>query len=472
MQDVFDHAIAALDEYSPAKLLAPIEARVAAVRQKIQDTIRIDDWKPTIDSMQAAVLAQLSVLDETVIQVAIKSALEQLQNEVGNLPSFNFGTWLGSIITGLMRGANMRLSGSSIESVLAWLGGGTSAAQALSQRASNIGAALAATRQSVEGFDPAAQSALVTAANAVTSAANTLAGKLADGSDARVRLQAAIVRLDASGLLSSLAGNRTRYLALIVSAASLGDTLARTGMSEADVAVTQLRAAFAPLAPLVAKLRQLASYLGIQGTQSGFQAVMQAIFQVATPDRIAALPTPLFAALRDRLNTLLNDILAPIRAAIDELKTLIGLIDLQPIIDSINSIFNDVKTQILAYSPNVLLHDQLQAFDSLKQDLLSFDPLAAILAVLNNLRDTAARVVGKLSAEEILATPLAIYDEILHAFSQINIETLLTPVLDALDNIAQQVDQGLDETVTAFRHLQESLPPPGGGSSASVSVGA
>jgi hypothetical protein len=52
----------------------------------------------------------------------------------------------------------------------------------------------------------------------------------------------------------------------------------------------------------------------------------------------------------------------------------------------------------------------------------------------------------------------------------LNISALLGPVLDALDNIAVQVDQGLDETVEAFKRLQEALPPPGGGSSGSVSV--
>ena len=58
----------------------------------------------------------------------------------------------------------------------------------------------------------------------------------------------------------------------------------------------------------------------------------------------------------------------------------------------------------------------------------------------------------------------------MNAIRQLNVETLLTPVLDVLDSIAQQVDQGLDETVEAFKRLQEALPPPGGGSSASVSV--
>jgi len=46
----------------------------------------------------------------------------------------------------------------------------------------------------------------------------------------------------------------------------------------------------------------------------------------------------------------------------------------------------------------------------------------------------------------------------------------MAPVLDLVDSIGQQVDQGLDETVTAFRGLQAALPSGGGGSSVSVSV--
>jgi len=176
------------------------------------------------------------------------------------------------------------------------------------------------------------------------------------------------------------------------------------------------------------------------------------------------------AAFRDRLKTLIDEILAPVRAAIDDLAELIALIDLQPVIAGVEAVFQEVRGQLLAYSPNVLLHDQLAAFAGLKQTLLDFDPLAAILELLDGLRDTAARIVAKLSARALLESPLAIYDAIVDAFRQLNISTLLSPVLDALDNIALQVDQGLDETVEAFKRLQESLPPPGGGSSASVSV--
>jgi hypothetical protein len=257
---------------------------------------------------------------------------------------------------------------------------------------------------------------------------------------------------------------------VVVAAAGLGETLRRTGMSEADVAVDQLRHALAPLTPIREKVRQLGSLLGLGGAQGGFSSIMHTVFSVATPARLTGLVTTLVGAFHDRLKTLIDQILTPVRTAIDDLKRLIDLLDLQPIIDGVQAVFQQVRDQILAYSPNVLLHDQLTAFAGVKQSLLAFDPLAAILGVLNGLRDTAARIVQKLSARELLKVPLDIYDKIVNAFRQLNIQTILAPVLDALDSIAQGVDQGLDEIVDAFKRLQAALPPPGGGSSVSASV--
>jgi len=130
-----------------------------------------------------------------------------------------------------------------------------------------------------------------------------------------------------------------------------------------------------------------------------------------------------------------------------------------------------VLADIQALSPATLLAEPLAAFAALKSTLAAFDPLAPLLTLLDALRDTAARVVGKLSAQQLLHSPLAIYHAIVDALAQLDIGHLLAPVLDLVDSIGQQVDQGLDETVTAFQGLQAALPGGGGGSSASVSVG-
>jgi len=48
-------------------------------------------------------------------------------------------------------------------------------------------------------------------------------------------------------------------------------------------------------------------------------------------------------------------------------------------------------------------------------------------------------------------------------------DQLLTPVFDAFDGLAGEVSIGLDETVEAFKRLQQALPG-GSGASGSISV--
>jgi hypothetical protein len=471
VQAVFDTAIESLDQFSPAHLLQPLEDRVTSARQAVEAAIRIDQWRPTLDDLATRTLALLDVLDPVGLEELLRRLLEGVQQEVESLSDIGFGKWLGMIVAGLMRGTNLPIDPSSIGSVLRWVSGTAPASAELSARAARMAGSLMTAQQQVQAFDPASLSSLVTQANSVRAAAGTLTAKLDAGSDRRVRLEASATRLQLDAVLGRISANRGHYLELVSGAAAFADTVRRTGVSEADVAVAQLRQAVAPLGPALRKLRSLAGFLGITGTQNGFGAVLRAVLQVATPARLTGLIGRLVTALRDRFKTLIDQVLAPVRSGIDDLKHLLDLLDLKPIIDGVQAVFQEVRTQILAYSPNVLLHDQLAAFDALKHNVLNFDPLSALLAVLNGLRDTAARVVRKLSAASLLESPLAIYDTILNAIRQLDIDQLLQPVLDTLDTIAQQVDQGLDETVTAFKRLQDALPPPGGGSSVSVSVG-
>jgi len=470
VQSVFDQMIAKLDEFSPVELLKPLAERVTAARQKIEAVIGIDTWAPALDDLARTAVGKLDALDGDALDATLRRLLEELRDEADRLPSLGFGSWLGVIVTGMMRGANLRISPSSIDAALRWLGDPGHGSAELLQRAARISAALQAAKADVQAFDPISLTAILTGTASVRTAAGGLAGRLPGDSTARLRLEAGSVRLDAAGVLARLSANRTRYLALLDTSVAMGAALQRTGMSEVDLAVEALRHALKPLRPPLAKVRMFARYLGINSDNAGFRSIVQEVFRVASPARIAGLVKPLVAALRARLQLLIDEVLTPVRSAIGDLCVLLALIDLQPVIVSIESIFDEVRTQLLSFSPAVLLREQLDAFAALKQELIDFDPLAPLLTLFNGLRDAVARILGKLSAEKLLESPLAIYDTILNAIGQLNVSTLLEPVLNVLDEIALQVDQGLDETVAAFERLQQSLPPPGGGSSASASV--
>ncbi|SEA37147.1 hypothetical protein SAMN05660964_01428 [Thiothrix caldifontis] len=72
--------------------------------------------------------------------------------------------------------------------------------------------------------------------------------------------------------------------------------------------------------------------------------------------------------------------------------------------------------------------------------------------------------------EAILATPLEIYDGIIGALEQLNLQRLLAPLLDTLDALAAGVNQGLEDTTGAFQRLQDALPDRVGSTTISVSV--
>jgi hypothetical protein len=145
-------------------------------------------------------------------------------------------------------------------------------------------------------------------------------------------------------------------------------------------------------------------------------------------------------------------------------------------------VVDETKHQIEQLSPLTLLAEPIAAFEGLKAEIAAFDPFGPLLELLDELRATIRRLVGdppdlatnrvegKLSAERLLAVPLTIVDDILDAFAALDLNALLVPILDQLDVLAHDVDDGLDRTVTAFKRLQQALPGGGGGSSVSVSI--
>jgi len=194
------------------------------------------------------------------------------------------------------------------------------------------------------------------------------------------------------------------------------------------------------------------------------------LFAVATPERLTGLVMPLFTALRNRALALIDSVLAPLKKAVHDLITLLEAVDLTPLREAVDGVYQEVRAQIAALSPEVLLADVLAAFRDVQQQVAQFNPLADVQAALTELRDTTTRVLGKLKASEMLATPLAIYDEILALLEQLNIQNLMAPILDQIDAIAEQVDEGLTGTVDAFQRLQDALPDRVGSTELSASV--
>jgi hypothetical protein len=124
----------------------------------------------------------------------------------------------------------------------------------------------------------------------------------------------------------------------------------------------------------------------------------------------------------------------------------------------LDSIHSATKEQISLLHPNALLAETIAAFKQTQNDVVNFDPLAAIKSAIESIQSSSVRILEKLDAEDILATPIGIFQDLLGSLELIDLQALLKPILDVLDNLSQKVSEGLSETTSSFKQLQEALP--------------
>ncbi|HYJ84703.1 MAG TPA: hypothetical protein VEW46_01445 [Pyrinomonadaceae bacterium] len=465
LRDAFDNLIKEAEKYSPAALIAPLETKLDESREQLIEVTKLEEAAKHLDLLSSQATELLASLDPAQLEPLIQEALREALQLLNEFPEFQFAGGFGSLVTSLLTGMGLHVEPLAFNAVLAWLQG-TPGAASLGDRSSKIAGSIAATRAAVASFDPAQLSAsLVPEVQAMSAAL----ARLPAGA-ARTSLETELSKVDLTNTLGNLARNRERYLASLVASEGVALNMSHTGLSEVDIKINSLQTTFAPLAPFKDLLHDFLARLGITGLEQGLGEVLRRIFAVATPERIAKILTPLYAALRGRILALIDAVLTPIKDGIQDLLDAVGKIDLTALREQIDSIFQSALEQIGNLHPDRLLGDVLTAFESVRTEVLGFNPLVDLTIALTELRETTTRILGKLNAGEIMATPLQIYDTLMGLFEQLDLNALLQPLFDQLDNIAKQVDEGLTGTVDSFGRLQDALPDTIGSTSLSASV--
>ena len=471
VQHAFDSIIAAIDEFKPSLLLAPVEDRIVAVRTQVISVLHLDDAATALDDVHDRAVQLLDRYDADLIQQRLESAMQEFLSIADSTPSLQMMGGLGAMVSGLVNGMGLRVYPHSFEAVLRWMDSPTAAAE-LNARVVNAEAAIVASRGTVDSLDFQSRVATVTAR--VLRVRTAIAGftvRLAGNASATTSLSGAAVRLGADEIFGFLESNRARFATSLAQAANAIGAISQAGFSDADVRVANLKAAIAPLDPARAWVRSVLQKIGLSGFELGLAGVLRAFFAVVTPARLVGLVRPIFDALQGRIQALVDAVLAPLKAGLASTRAAFDGIDLAPLLTALDAIHSEVVAQIQALSPSSLLAPVLDEVAALKLTLTTADPLAPVTQILNGVRDIIARVLAKLSLEKMLKIPLEIYDDLLKELSRLDVAALIAPLRAQLDDIAKQVDEGLDATVGAFERLQAALPGGGGGSSVSVALG-
>jgi hypothetical protein len=469
VRDAFSTIIDGVNQFKPSTLIGGVEDRITEAREQVTNLLRLPQIEETLDDVHERAVDLLDQYDADLIQQRLEAVMQEFLTLAEGTPRLQMMSGLGAIVAGLVNGMGLRVYPHSFESVLRWLDGDSASAE-LNARVANAGAAMAAVRATVDSLDFQSRvAAIVGRVTRVRAAVGPLNVRIA-GSPIVFSLSAAEPRLDAGAVFGFLESNRARFATSLATATTRIQVIAQAGFSDADVRVANLKAATAPLDPARDYVRRLLQQIGLSGFELGLGGVLRAFLTIIPPSRLIGLVRPIFDALKGRIQALIDAILAPLKGGVTSVRDALNAISLQPLIDSLDEIHAAVLAQIQALSPDALLGPVLAEVNALKQTLTTADPLSPVLDILNAVRDTVARVLAKLSLERLLEIPLSIYDELLADLSRLDIAALIKPLRDQLDDIAKQVDEGLDKTVASFQRLQDALPSGGGGSSVDVSV--
>lgn len=468
VNQAFDQVLAGVDGFSPDSLLDELESRIDGVRTGIIDALKLRQWRDELDTLQSRILGLLELFDLSNLEEDIATALTDLQREVANNPRLRAFDGLGAVVASLLGSAGGRRSADAFEAVMRWLTGQPAAA-ALEAHTAAAMQSVATARSGAEALDPMAMASRLTPALAAIDAAISLK---AEGAG-KLRLEAATRVNDPIQALATIGANRSGYLSTLDAATTAAGSLRDLALDEVDTAAARLRGALAPLAALGGLLRSLGEIVGMPNALSrGLPGILEDLLASAPPERLTALLTPVYLAIRGRLEDLLSAVLDPLRQAIDELLAALEAVNLDALRAGLESVHAQVRSQIESLRPDAILSEALAAFADARAAVQAFDPLGDVLEALEAVKASALSVSAKLDPRAMVATPQAIFDDILQAFEALRVGELVAPLLDQLDGIAAQVDSGLEDTVGAFRRLQDALPDRIGSTSLTVSASA
>lgn len=466
----FDDVLARIDAFRPSALVAPLDAELDALRTKLLDLTRLRVWRDELDAARAEALALAARIDPATIEAPLRAAFADLDARLREGAGPDLLGPLGAILGGLFAGGGAPVAPAAFGRVVAWLRAERAGGAQLSALAQGLHDAIAETGRRVAAADPAAAGGRIAAAVAGLSGA---VAALPPGAG-RDRLATGVAALDVSAEFRALAPNADRYRTLLAGAETAAADLALRGFGEVDTVAATIRTGLAPLLPLLETPRTALGRLGFTRFGDGLPGLLSELFAVATPERLASLLQPVYAAFHARVASLLDAVIGPVRAAIDRLIGLVETFDLDRLAGALDGIQAAVRAEIAAFHPDALLGPALAAFETARADVAAFDPLGPVRGVLDALRATIARVLATLDAGALLRIPTEIYDGIAGALAAIDLAAILAPLRARLDAIAADVATGLEDTVAAFGRLQGALPDRVGSTSlsASASVGA
>jgi hypothetical protein len=506
LDDVFEPVNAHLDALKLESLLKPLDEWYARVRRELDEVSPAALLQPLIELHARLAGALDSVSPEELIR-PLREAIGGVKAQVGKIDIGGLATELSGVIN-QAKAALEKISPESLldplvdafDKVMAALGGFDPAvllkpfadifealaaplANLTAEHAKVIAEIFAILRGVVDAFDPEHAYGLVRGkAAAVSELLRQLnvGGLLASlkgpydsmrasfeahGGAAHVSLQVSVEGLNPlrdpsiSQAAADLQGIQTRLQALAV-AAPPADLVQRYD--------TEVRAKLESLIPAWAK------------GEITPDSVRRA-FQLANPLNLSAEINQLYDAVKQQLHNLdprtlreqvkssFDKVKAPIlsldagaivgrvRGVIDALSRKLDQIDLQLIADELGGLADEVKAIIAGLDPRPIIAQLQGLADEVKGLVAALQP-SQVLSELKEPFELSKAIVAEFDPAAFRAPLQAVFENIQKVLEAVDIGVVLQPLADRLEQLRDELEEGLKRTETAFNGMLQAIP--------------
>ena len=449
---VFDEILSYYDQLDPTSLFAPITDRIDAVRNDVKELIGIESWTDHLDDILGQLKGVLDNVDLENWVPKIEAQFDTLLIHLRSQPSAN--PIAGNLVAALA-GDGVRVA--AFDEVAEWLKGEPGAARV------NAGLTEAVGRMNAVS-DGIAQLGVASVVAQAAGWHRSLVAAIESKSGTALHGQvAALVNAhNPQEVFAPILAYAPRYADELGARLAEVQTLATSGFSQVTTVAEALRDGLRPLAAVKLRFAELLTRFGVDpGGQTALE-ILAEIFGTLRPSVLLGPVQGLVDALKAKVIELVETgLIDPVKSGITELQSLIDNIDLNPIVIEIAAVHSALRDEINALRPSVLVGEPLTEFEQLQATIAAYDPLSPVRTTIDTFKTAVEEVAGEespLRPTVMLASLLATYDEILAAAGELNVRDMLKPLLDELEGISGQLDEGLGRSAVALKKLQDALP--------------
>ncbi len=452
LRGVFQPILDALASLDPATLLAPVREEVDQAREAVTSVLHLDEAEESLRSLRARSADLIDRLDPQELVAVLDG---RAAAALATLPDGPPGGAFGSMLVSLAEASGFRADEPAMRDVIEWVRGDAVGGEVVRTRLQAATSRLSEVKETVGLLDPAP---LAASCGALHRALLTALSTHPADSLLRTTVEPMLAALRPDDVLAPLIENRRRYQVALEADAALLSTLSASGRSEVTEAAAHLHVAIMPLGAFPAKLGAILSAVGLEPAGRPLRVVVSELLATGVSGPLPAALAGLVEAAQGKVLEVVDLVVTSGLDAIGALTGILELVDLGPIVEELTALHTQVHDEVAGLAPDVLLGGVIGAADAVIARLAEFDPLAPVRAVIDAALEVADEVFESARPTVVFAPVVSLHQDLLRLAGGLDVVSLLRPVLDALDGIAAQLDDGFDRTGDALQELQGALP--------------